>query len=55
MKPKTILEEFIEDIIGILDSAQIEWLEKNKGYYLYKDQIKTNDIKTKQCRCERLR
>ena len=43
---KTTLEEFIDDIIGILDEAQIEWLETNKGYYLYKDKVRSNTSST---------
>lgn len=54
IEPRTPLTEFIKDITGILDEAQIEWVEKNKGYYIFKDQTQTKQLKENQCKCEKL-
>lgn len=41
---KTPLVEFIEDLMSILDEAQIEWLTKNKGYYIFKDNQQRKEL-----------
>ena len=51
IEPRTPLTEFIQDITDILDAAQIEWIEKNKGYYIFKERTQHKDLKENQCKC----
>ena len=45
---RTILIQFIEDLESILDSAQLDWLAANKGYYICK--AKQAEVAKDQCR-----
>ena len=53
IEPRTPLIEFIMDITEILDAAQLEWLEKNKGYYVFKERTQLKELKQNQCKCEK--
>jgi hypothetical protein len=53
IEPTTPLTEFIKDITDILDADQLEWLEKNKGYYIFKERTQLKDLTQNQCKCER--
>lgn len=44
---KTPLVELIEDLMEILDEAQREWLIKNKGYYIFKDNHQRKELSTR--------
>jgi hypothetical protein len=54
IEPRTPLTEFIKDITEILDEAQIEWIEKNKGYYIFKERTQLKELTQNQCKCEKL-
>jgi len=53
IEPKTPLIEFIQDITQILDADQLEWLEKNKGYYVFKERTQLKLLNENLCKCER--